>query len=143
MPDGTPTKPGGVILIAPEDSAEDTIKPRLEAARGDPSRVILLNTIESLDSKRIEISDRPFSLSQDLDVLETAIYAANAVLVILDPLMAVLGHTIDSSSDQDIREVFTPLAQLTERTGCAILIIRHLSKGNSSNPCYPDHPPPQ
>jgi len=136
MPDGTPTKPGGVILIAPEDGAEDTIKPRLEAARGDPSRVILLNTIESLDSKRIEISDRPFSLSQDLDVLETAIYAANAVLVILDPLMAVLGHTIDSSSDQDIREVFTPLAQLAERTGCAILIIRHLSKGNSSNPLY-------
>ncbi len=38
MPDGTPSKQGAVILIAPEDGAGDTIKPRLQAAGGDPSQ---------------------------------------------------------------------------------------------------------
>src|SRR5947207_1838814 len=136
MPDGTPGKQGGVILIAPEDSPQDTLKPRLEAAGGDPSQVLLLNTVEDLDPKRREIYDRPFSLAQDLDLLENAIKRMQAVLVIIDPLMAVLGSTIDSSRDQSVREVFTPLAQLAERTGCAILMIRHLSRGTAGHPLY-------
>src|SRR6266702_1876492 len=136
MPDGTPGQQGGVILIAPEDGAADTLKPRLEAAGGDPSRVLLLNTVQSLDAKKMQVVDRPFSLSQDLELLEQAIKQTNALLVVLDPLMAVLGHNVDSSRDQDIRAVFTPLAQLAERTGCAILLIRHLKKGPSHNALY-------
>src|SRR5256714_5499981 len=136
MPDGTPGKQGGVIFIAPEDSPQDTLKPRLEAAGGDPSQVLLLNTVEDLDAKRRTIYDRPFSLAHDLDLLENAIKRMHAVLVIIDPLMAVLGNTIDSSRDQSVREVFTPLAQLAERTGCAILMIRHLSRGSAGQPLY-------
>ena len=136
MPDGTPCQQGGVILIAPEDGAGDTLRPRLQAAGGDPSHVLLLNTIVTLDAKKRQVVDRPFSLSRDLPLLEAAIERTHALLVILDPLMAVLGHTIDSSRDQDIREVFTPLSHLAERSGCAILIIRHLSKGASENALY-------
>jgi len=136
MPDGTPGKQGGVIFIAPEDSPQETLKPRLEAAGGDPSQVLLLNTVEDLDAKRRTIYDRPFSLAHDLDLLEHAIQRMHAVLVIIDPLMAVLGKTIDSSRDQSVREVFTPLAQLAERTGCAILMIRHLSRGTAGHPLY-------
>ncbi len=136
MPDGTPGQQGGVILIAPEDGAADTLKPRLEAAGGDPSRILLLNTVQGLDAKKMQVVDRPFSLSQDLELLEQAIKQTNALLVVLDPLMAVLGHNVDSSRDQDIRAVFTPLAQLAERTGCAILLIRHLKKGPSHNALY-------
>jgi archaellum biogenesis ATPase FlaH len=136
MPDGTPGKQGGVILIAPEDGAHDTLRPRLEAAGGDPSHVLLLNMVEDLDTHKRKVNDRPFSLARDLEVLTEAIKRTNALLVILDPLMAVLGHSIDSSRDQDVREVFTPLAQLAERTHCAILIIRHLSKGLSGNALY-------
>lgn len=136
MPDGTPGKQGGVILVAPEDGASDTLKPRLEAAGGDPSRVLLLNEVEGLDAKKIMIHDRPFSLSHDLETLEGMIKRTKAILVVLDPLMAVLGHNIDSSRDQDVREVFTPLAQLAERTNCAVLVIRHLNKGASKNALY-------
>src|SRR5205085_4432839 len=35
-----------------------------------------------------------------------------------------------------VREVFTPLAQLAARTGCAILMIRHLSRGSAGQPLY-------
>jgi RecA-family ATPase len=139
MPDGAPGKQGKVILIAPEDAAEDTIKPRGEAAGGDPSQVLLLDNIEQLnikDSKKIKFNDRPFSLAQDMDILEQAIKQTKTILVVIDPLMAVLGHSIDSSRDQDVREVLTPLAQVAERTGCAILIIRHLNKGSSDNILY-------
>src|SRR5437588_3470334 len=136
MPDGTPGKQGGVIFIAPEDSPQHTLKPRLEAAGGDPSQVLLLNTVEDLDAKKIKIYDHPFSLAHDLEILEDAIKRMQAVLVIIDPLMAVLGNSIDSSRDQSVREVFTPLAQLAERTGCAILMIRHLSRVSSGYPLY-------
>ena len=136
MPDDTPGGQGSIILIAPEDSAEDTIKPRMEAAGGDPSKVFLLNTIEDFDEKRLGIYARTFSLSRDLDDLEREIKRTNAILVVLDPLMAILGRNIDSSRDQDVREVFTPLAQLAERNGCAILIIRHLNKGTSDKVLY-------
>jgi hypothetical protein len=136
MPDGTSGKQGGVILIAPEDDAGDTLRPRLEAAGGDPLRVRLFNTSEALDSKKLRIYDRVFSLSQDLDALEKAIKFMQASLVILDPLMATLGSDVDSSRDQAVREVFSPLEQLAEQTGCAMLIIRHLSKIGSSNPLY-------
>ena len=84
----------------------------------------------------MRVGDRPFSLSHDLERLEGAIKRTRAVLVILDPLTAILGRDINASSDQDVREVFTPLAQLAEHTNCAILIIRHLSKGASVNAIY-------
>ena len=139
MPDGAPAKQGKVILIAPEDAAEDTIKPRVEAAGGDSSQVLLLENMDLLhikDTKKIRFNERPFSLAQDLDILEQAIKQTGTILVVIDPLMAVLGHNIDSSRDQDVREVLTPLAQVAERTGCAILIIRHLNKGSSDNILY-------
>jgi hypothetical protein len=50
--------------------------------------------------------------------------------------MAVLGHDVSATNDQDIREVLTPLAHVAERTRCAILIIRHLNKSSSTNALY-------
>jgi len=136
MPDGTPGQQGYVIIIAPEDDPADTLKPRLEAAGGDPEQVLLLHTEESLNSHKLEIFERPFSLSKDLDILQSAIILTGATLVILDPLSAVLDSGIHMSRDQAIREIFNPLSKLAERNNCAILIVRHLSKINLSNPLY-------
>ena len=102
MPDGTPGRQGSTILIAPEDSAEDTIKPRIEAAGGDPSKVFLLNTIEDIDEKRLGIYARTFSLSRDLDDLEREIKRTNAILVVLDPLMAILGPDTLPAKAQEV-----------------------------------------
>ncbi|HEY6285814.1 MAG TPA: AAA family ATPase [Ktedonobacteraceae bacterium] len=113
MPGDSTCKIGSVILIAPEDGAADTIKPRMAAAGGDLSRIHLLNTVECLDVndvKKLKLYQKPFSLAQNLFELEQAIIQTKAILVVLDPLTAVLGHNIDSSRDQGIREIFTPLA---------------------------------
>jgi RecA-family ATPase len=139
MPGDSTGKTGSVILIAPEDGAADTIKPRVAAAGGDLSQIHLLNTVESLDAKdvkKLKLYQKPFSLSQNLFELEQTIKQTKAILVVLDPLTAVLGHNIDSSRDQGIREIFTPLAFLAESTNCAFLVVRHLKKGTSDNLLY-------
>src|SRR5215469_16467977 len=102
MPDGTPGRQGSTILIAPEDSAEDTIKPRMEAAGGDPSKLFLLNTVESFDEKRLAVYERTFSLSRDLYELERQIKRSNAILVVLDPLMAILGPDTLPAKAQEV-----------------------------------------
>jgi RecA-family ATPase len=108
MPDGTPSVQGGVVLVAPEDGAGDTLKPRLDAAKGDPAQVLLLNTVKHKGLETDEIYERTFTLPGDLAVLEEAIHRVKAVLVILDPLMAVPGPDINSFRDQDVRRALTP-----------------------------------
>jgi archaellum biogenesis ATPase FlaH len=116
MPDGTPGKQGKVILVAPHDSVGYITKPRLEAAGGDPSQVLMLNTIEELDTKNIKLISRPFSLSQDLQLLEETITPLNAVLVVIDSL--------DICRPHQRLHALPLLVQLAERTRCAILLTR-------------------
>jgi AAA domain-containing protein len=133
LPDGTPAPHGSVIWIAPHDSPHDTLKPRFLAAGGDPSRVLLLNSAESLDPTNAELYERPFSLAHDLPLLEAAITRTHAALVIIDPLSAVLDHPTHPSRSQRSRDLFTPLAHLAERTNCAILLIRQRPSGRSGS----------
>ena len=58
MPDGTPGVKGNVVLIAPEDDANDTIKPRIEAAGGDPSHICLLDHINRVSLQYSKCSSR-------------------------------------------------------------------------------------
>ena len=46
MPDDSPGVQGSVILIAPEDGIAEAIKPRFDAAAGDPSHVRLLSSVK-------------------------------------------------------------------------------------------------
>jgi hypothetical protein len=114
MPDATPGKEGTVILIAPHDSASHTIKPRLEAGGGDPSRVYLLNIVEDINPKNAQFFTRPFSLSEDLHLLEKLITRLKAVLVIID--------TLDIRQPHQRQRALPQLVQLAGRTGCAILL---------------------
>jgi hypothetical protein len=136
MPDGTPGVQGSVVLIAPEDGVTDTIKPRVEAAGGDPSHIRLLHLVTSTDRKTGEIFLSPFTFSEHFYTLIKIINQTLPVLVIIDPLMAVLGRRISASADQKIRDTFSLLAYLAQRTNCTVLIVRHLNKGSSENPLY-------
>jgi len=137
MPGETCGQQGKVILIAPQSSPAAILKPRLEAAGGDPAQVMLLNTIESLDTRRTTLHDRPFSLPTDLPTLAASITRHNAQLVIIDPLATVLR----ASQSTDV--TLLQLAQLAEQTGCAILLVRHLTsrQRSSKTPASPDSQP--
>jgi hypothetical protein len=56
--------------------------------------------------------------------------------LIIDPLVAYLGPEINPHSDQAVRRALTPLVQLAETTGIAIVVIRHLNKSAARNPLY-------
>ena len=60
----------------------------------------------------------------------------DAKLVIVDPIMAFLGENINSNSDKDVRSALKPLKQLAERSGAAVLIVRHLNKTPGGNVLY-------
>src|SRR5436853_7843029 len=45
LPDGTPTQQGYVLLLAPYNSPTDTLKPRLQAAGGDPAHLLLVHPL--------------------------------------------------------------------------------------------------
>ncbi len=136
MPDGTPGIQGNVILIAPEDDASDTIKPRILAAGGDPSRVRLLTIFEKPGAETGQVNYIPLTLPSQFATLVQSVKNTHAVLVIIDPLIAVLDRKFSASRDQDMRHVLSGLAILAQYTDCAILLVRHLNKGSLHNPLY-------
>lgn len=118
MPDGHPVDgPGSVLLISAEDGLADTVAPRLAAAGADQSRVHAVR----LDADALTLPDQ-------IDDLAATVARFGAVLVILDPLMAFLSADVNSYRDQDVRRVMGALARMAERTGAAVVIVRHLTK---------------
>jgi hypothetical protein len=115
--------PGGVLILAAEDSSSRIIKPRLLAAGADVSRIHFLSAIVTAED-----DERPPILPFDLAALEHAIVTHGIKLVIVDPFMAFLDGKIDSHKDQDVRRCMARLIALAEKTGAAILLIRHLNK---------------
>jgi hypothetical protein len=120
-PDGTPAPCGDVVLLTAEDGLADTVRPRLDAMGGDPSRVHVLKAIRTGDR------ERGVDLTRDLPHLEALIVQTKAILVIVDPVSAYLGNT-DSYRDAEVRGVLAPIAALAERTGVAVEGIMHLTK---------------
>jgi putative DNA primase/helicase len=131
MPDGSPgIGPAGVVILGAEDGLADTVRPRLEAAGADLSRVVALTAIMEADGERMP------ALPLDLGAIEAAIREVDAVLVVIDPLMAFLDATVNSWRDQDVRRALAPLARLADRTACAIVLLRHLNKSSGLHAMY-------
>ena len=127
LPGGEPFEPATVIFLCAEDGVADTIRPRLEAAVGDPELVYALDTRQ--------LAPLP-SFPQSAWQLQEEIVATGARLVIVDPLAAFLGAEINSYRDQDVRRALAPLAQIAEATGAAIVVVRHLTKNSGSSSIY-------
>jgi hypothetical protein len=128
FPDGSRPEPADVILLSAEDDIGDTIRPRLEAAGADLGRCWVLPDVQPEPDK----PPRPPELPADLDVIESMVKDKQAALIIVDPLMAFLAGQVDSHRDQDIRRVLASMAYMAARTGCAVLIVRHMNKGQGS-----------
>jgi hypothetical protein len=131
LPDGEWCEPAGVVLRSAEDGLADTIRPRLDAAGADTKRILALTA--KTDPKGTE---QIISIPEDLPLIEREIERVGARLVVVDPLMAFLSGDTNSHRDQDVRRALAPLAMLAERTGAAILIVRHLNKASGGNTLY-------
>src|SRR5439155_828656 len=119
------------IHLAPYDSPTDILKPRLEAAGGDPTHLMLVRPLVE-DTSLALAPTRSYAFPQDLDHLATLIRNLNARLVILDPASAIPG----------LSRCLPALVELARQTNCAILLTRSLRQSpadplHSSGPASP------
>ena len=114
--DTTPAEPAGVVILSAEDGLADTIRPRIEAAGGDPEQI-----------ECFALGTLPF-IPDDLTAIEEAVTRVQARLIVVDPLIAFL--KVSATNDQRVRQAMTPLADLAQRLGVAVIGIRHLTKND-------------
>ncbi len=127
----TNSEPANVLIVSCEDGAGDTIVPRLMAAGASLERIRIVSVVS--DAKGEE---RLPSIPADLALLEKAIDKHDARLVIIDPLVAYLPDNVNTHKDQSVRRALAPLARLAERSGVAIVVVRHLRKAEHENSIY-------
>jgi hypothetical protein len=122
--DGPARPPAGVVIIANEDDPGDTLRPRLEAAGADLSRVVVLDA----ESGAIP------TLPEGIPDLEEACLGIGAGLLILDPITNMLSSSINHHKDGDVRAALMPLTAMLRRTHVAGVNVRHINKSMSSDP---------
>jgi len=123
--DGATPPRGEVAILTAEDGAGDTLRPRLDAAGADVSKVL------HIDGVGVDNAAFP-SLKDDLGPLEQFfIERPELRLIVVDPISAFLGDKIDSHSNTQVRAVLGPLCELLERYRVALLGITHLAKGEA------------
>jgi len=130
---------GDVVLLSAEDDVADTIRPRLEEAGADLSRVHSIATIRDTDDKG-STRDRSFKLTHDISTVRTFLQerqtgGRQVRLLDIDPISAYLGG-IDSHRTSDVREVLAPWAAVAAEFELTILSVTHLTKGGRGSALY-------
>src|SRR5215467_2665340 len=119
-PDETPNTHGSstVIVLTAEDDLGYTVRPRIEAAGGDVSRIKVVNQC---------IAKPTLSLTKSLDWLKQEIEQSGVMLLVIDPLSAYMPG-VDCFKDNEVRSHLAPFVQLTQKHGVTVLAIVHMSK---------------
>ena len=120
------------LLINGEDDPHDQLRPRLEAAGADLSRVALLSGIRVPREDGTD-AEQLWQLP-DLDVLAAALDARpETAFICIDPLNSFIGGATDAHRDNEVRAVLGPLKKLAEDRGVAVLLVMHHRKGRGRN----------
>lgn len=118
---------GSVIWITSEDGVKSRLRPRLEAAGADVSKVHVIKMTKPKAGKKGRM--RGVDLTRDINKLEAVIkQLGDVVLVIFDPLNQFLGIKLDDRSSTQVRGALGPLLPLAEDLGIAMIGIAHESK---------------
>jgi hypothetical protein len=121
FPDGAPSEAGNVLIVNVEDGVDDTIVPRLKAHGADLDRVYMFSSVPDGNG-----GTRLLELPQDIALLENKVMQRKARLLIIDPVLTMLGG--DANKDQEARKAMAPIRDMAERTGVAVVAVRHLNK---------------
>jgi putative DNA primase/helicase len=124
FPDGSKAPKGNVVVWTGEDDVCDTLTPRLMAMGAD------LDKVHFIQGMKTGNEERPFDPSTDFLFLKDAIEKiGNVKVLIIDPIVSVVKG--DSHKNAEVRKDLTPLVQMAEHLGFAIIGITHFSKGTS------------
>jgi putative DNA primase/helicase len=115
---------GRVINLSAEDSAADTLVPRLIAAGADLKRVEIVNSVFQGQKGR-----RAFNLQSDLALLEKLVHDLGDVrLIIIDPITSYLGAKAGSHLNASVRGILEPVGEMAARLRVSIVCITHPPK---------------
>ncbi len=120
---------GNAILLTAEDDIADTIRPRLEVAGADLTKVHVVRGIKVKHNGRDV--QRSFDLMHDIERLEEMIKTvADVALIIIDPLSAYMGRPgkLDLFRSTDVRGTLKPLSDMAARCNVAVVGVTHLNK---------------
>lgn len=121
---------GSVVFLSAEDDAEDTIKPRLEAAGADVANCYILDAVQDV-TRDGDAVIRAFNLKTDIARLSALLDdLGDVALVVIDPITAYLGGT-DSHNNAEVRALLAPLGEMAARHGVAVIAVSHLNKSGS------------
>jgi RecA-family ATPase len=119
-----PKAAANVLLMSCEDGYSDTIRPRLDSAGADVSRIVIPNPGRGLATTMLNAS-----------FIEQAVKIAGPALVIVDPIVAFArGKNTDKANE--VRELLSPLMSIAERHALACLVIRHFTKQVDARAMY-------
>jgi archaellum biogenesis ATPase FlaH len=132
--DGPLSKPSNILMLAAEDIPETDIRPRLDAAKADASRV---RTLDSYEQKNTEGRWVEHSITlADPYILDMYLEEWKPILVIIDPLHAYFGSKIDMNRANEVRPILKQLTDLAHRHRCAIVCVRHVTKAATDKAIY-------
>jgi AAA domain len=120
---------GNALVLNAEDDAADTIRPRVDAMGGDPSRVWVIEGV------KYETGDYHLSVMRDLALLRGGIREHQAAIVVVDPLTAYLGG-VDTAKDAAVRPTVTQLNQLAMKEQVTVIALIHLNKAQQMDALY-------
>jgi hypothetical protein len=131
FPDGVGCQIADSIFLSAEDDAADTIRPRLDAAGADVSRIHRVKMVKVVLSDG-EPAESAFNLERDLEKLEDSVKKIPGTqAIVIDPVTAYVGR-IDTHRDSDVRRILAPLSELASRLRLAVFGIMHLKKSDTS-----------
>ena len=134
LPSGERSITGTSLVASAEDSAEDTIVPRLIASNADLKRVGVIREVR--EEGEIENETRYLMFPRDLKILREVLIAKGVRVLVIDPLNAFIDKGTDTYKDQDMRLILHPLESIAEETGTAIVIVAHLTKKEDTSTLY-------
>jgi hypothetical protein len=119
---------GSSIFLGMEDGLEDTIRPRLDAAGADVTKIHALKGVKYSDPDTgVEIEDS-VDLTQHVEELEELVVrTGDVVTVVIDPLPGFLGNT-DSHKCAEVRRALANVIALADKHKFALIGITHLTK---------------
>lgn len=133
LPDSTGTvcEPANVVYMTGEDGLSETLRPRIEDAGGDLSRVKVLTgvNVTLAEGKQVEV---PFTL-RDVEILDATMREHHPLLVVVDPIQSYFGADVDLHRANETRPILSGLHKIAQRYGVAFLLIRHLNKSSGGN----------
>jgi putative DNA primase/helicase len=117
-PDGTPCRPGRVLIWSGEDDCEDTIAPRLKAMGADLSRIQVIQTAHG----------QPFDPARDFAQLKVHFKPGDVSLLIIDPIVSAVAG--DMNKANEVRRGLQAIVDFASDLDCCVVGITHFTKGS-------------